>query len=114
VAEKVSFADGSGSSHLVREEALHKRIRESLRFRSFHMAAIRFEDAGHSLTKVPRHSALHWVSNAGVGLVTTLRAWRRRTRDRAELAALDDRMLADIGLSRAEAEFLGNKPFWRE
>ena len=40
--------------------------------------------------------------------------WRRRARDRAELAALDDRMLADIGISRAEAEFLSGKPFWRE
>jgi uncharacterized protein YjiS (DUF1127 family) len=43
-----------------------------------------------------------------------LREWRRRARDRAELAALDDRMLADIGISRAEAEFLANKPFWRD
>ena len=35
-------------------------------------------------------------------------------RERAELAALDDRMLKDIGLTRADAEFLSNKPFWRE
>jgi uncharacterized protein YjiS (DUF1127 family) len=78
------------------------------------MTAIRFEDAGHSVAEVPRHSALHWVSHAVARLSTTLRAWRRRAKHRAELAALDDRMLADIGLSRAEAEFLGNKPFWRE
>ena len=44
----------------------------------------------------------------------TLREWRRRSRERAELAALDDRMLKDIGLTRADAEFLSNKPFWRE
>ena len=31
-----------------------------------------------------------------------------------QLAALDDRMLRDIGLSRADREFLANKPFWRE
>jgi uncharacterized protein YjiS (DUF1127 family) len=43
-----------------------------------------------------------------------LREWRRRARDRAELAALDERTLADIGLTRADAEFLANKPFWRE
>ncbi|MGA8551263.1 MAG: DUF1127 domain-containing protein, partial [Stellaceae bacterium] len=42
------------------------------------------------------------------------REWRRRARDRASLGALDDRMLADIGISRADAEFLANKPFWRE
>jgi uncharacterized protein YjiS (DUF1127 family) len=78
------------------------------------MTAIPFEDAGHSVTEVPRRSAPRRVSKAVARLLTTLRAWRRRTRDRAELAALDGRMLADIGISRAEAEFLGNKPFWRE
>ena len=43
-----------------------------------------------------------------------LREWRRRARDRSQLAQLDDRMLRDIGLTRADAEFLSNKPFWRE
>ncbi len=42
-----------------------------------------------------------------------LRLWRQRARARAQLAQLSDRMLADIGISRAEAEFLANKPFWR-
>ncbi len=42
------------------------------------------------------------------------RDWCRRARDRASLGALNDRMLADIGISRADAEFLANKPFWRE
>jgi uncharacterized protein YjiS (DUF1127 family) len=43
-----------------------------------------------------------------------LRQWRRRARERAELASLDDRMLADIGISRAEAQFLSGKPFRRK
>jgi uncharacterized protein YjiS (DUF1127 family) len=47
-------------------------------------------------------------------VLRTLREWRRRARDRSQLAQLDDRMLRDIGLSRADAEFLSNKPFWRE
>jgi uncharacterized protein YjiS (DUF1127 family) len=50
-------------------------------------------------------------------VATILGLWRRRQRDRRELvrlAELDDRMLADIGLSRSDAEFLINKPFWRE
>jgi uncharacterized protein YjiS (DUF1127 family) len=42
-----------------------------------------------------------------------LREWRRRARDRGQLAKLDDRMLRDIGLTRADAEFFSNKPFWR-
>jgi uncharacterized protein YjiS (DUF1127 family) len=46
--------------------------------------------------------------------VATVQEWRRRSRERAELAELDDRMLSDIGLTRADAEFLSNKPFWRE
>jgi hypothetical protein len=29
-------------------------------------------------------------------------------------AELDDRTLKDIGLTRTDAEFLINKPFWRE
>ena len=36
--------------------------------------------------------------------VALLREWRR----------LDDRMLEDIGITRAEAESLSRKPFWRE
>ena len=44
----------------------------------------------------------------------TLREWRRCIRARAELAALDDRMLDDIGITRGQVEFLSCKPFWRE
>jgi uncharacterized protein YjiS (DUF1127 family) len=36
--------------------------------------------------------------------VALLREWRR----------LDDRMLEDIGIIRAEAKSLSRKPFWRE
>jgi len=61
-----------------------------------------------------RHNAIHALSDAGNRFFATIRKWRRRTHERAELAALDDRMLKDIGLSRADAEFLSNKPFWRE
>ena len=46
-------------------------------------------------------------------LLATLRECRR-IRARAELAGLDDRMLQDIGITRAEAKSLSRKPFWRE
>jgi len=46
--------------------------------------------------------------------IATLREWRRRARDRSQLGSLSDTMLQDIGISRAEAVFLANKPFWRE
>ena len=59
-------------------------------------------------------TAILALGDAWDRVVASLGEWRRRSRERAELAALDDRMLNDIGLTRADAEFLGNKPFWRE
>lgn len=47
-------------------------------------------------------------------VLSTVRRWRRRVRERNELTRLDDRMLADIGLTHADRDFLVNKPFWRE
>jgi uncharacterized protein YjiS (DUF1127 family) len=41
-----------------------------------------------------------------------LAAAQARQRQRRRLAELDDRALADIGLSRAEARFEAEKPFW--
>ena len=62
-----------------------------------------------------RHrTALDDLSDAAQSFVATLRRWRQRLRERDQLARLDDRMLSDIGLSRSEAEYLANKPFWRE
>ena len=43
-----------------------------------------------------------------------LSAWHERSRQRRALLALDDRMLKDIGISRAEARQEGRKPFWKE
>lgn len=49
-----------------------------------------------------------------LGLVAALIAtWRSRHQDRLILQRLDDHMLADIGLSRADAETEIDKPFWR-
>ncbi len=40
-------------------------------------------------------------------------AWRLRQRQRALLASLSDTELQDIGVSRAQANFEAEKPFWR-
>jgi uncharacterized protein YjiS (DUF1127 family) len=61
-----------------------------------------------------RRAARDRIGNAARHVAATLREWRRRARERDELARLDERALLDIGLSRADAEFLANKPFWRE
>jgi uncharacterized protein YjiS (DUF1127 family) len=63
---------------------------------------------------IGRRKAWHAVGAATKQVFATLREWRRRTRDRARLAELDERMLHDIGITRTDAEFLINKPFWRE
>ena len=46
-------------------------------------------------------------------LISTLRLWRERSRSRRHLALLDDRALADIGLSRAEQRQESCKRFWQ-
>jgi uncharacterized protein YjiS (DUF1127 family) len=76
------------------------------------MSAIRFEDVGGRVARARRST--HAAGNAASRLFGALREWRRRSNGRAQLATLDDRMLADIGISRADAEFLANKPFWKE
>lgn len=45
--------------------------------------------------------------------VTLLLTWQRRVVERNHLRMMDDRMLHDIGLSRADLEGEAGKPFWR-
>ena len=40
--------------------------------------------------------------------------WRRRARERRELAQLDPRAVRDLGLSVGQVQFEANKPFWRD
>lgn len=61
-----------------------------------------------------RHLSARGRANHLGRAIATLRTWRRRGRERAELAVLDDRMLRDIGITRADADFLSSKPFWKE
>ncbi len=46
-------------------------------------------------------------------LIETLLAWRDRAKQRHQLARLDDRALADIGVSYGAAIAEADKPFWR-
>ena len=48
------------------------------------------------------------------GLLDGIAAWAERRRQRFALAALDDNLLRDIGLSRADVESEIEKPFWRD
>jgi uncharacterized protein YjiS (DUF1127 family) len=55
-------------------------------------------------------------NKANDGLVTRLFdrffTWLDRARQRRHLSELDDRLLRDIGLSRAEVENEVSRPFW--
>ncbi len=54
------------------------------------------------------------VVHGALIVVGTLFIWQQRTRDRDLLAAMDDRMISDVGLSRADIYREARKPFWRD
>ncbi len=51
---------------------------------------------------------------AAASALDRLLTWQERVSQRHALAALDDRMLKDVGLTRADVEWETGKPFWRE
>ena len=62
--------------------------------------------------------SLHYTSKAPLAGTFTafnqiLATWRRRARERQELARLDQRTLRDLGLSPGDIQFEASKPFWR-
>ena len=52
------------------------------------------------------------IRQVATRIFDTLMNWQQRAHERAALASLDNRMLSDIGLSRADAWQEANKPFW--
>jgi uncharacterized protein YjiS (DUF1127 family) len=53
--------------------------------------------------------AIAWLGTA----IAILKLWHERGRQRRALAALDERFLRDLGITRYDAEMESNKPFWR-
>lgn len=53
------------------------------------------------------------VSELAASAWRTLRTWQQRHESRQHLVHLDDRLLADMGLTRADAEAEAAKPMWR-
>ena len=45
-------------------------------------------------------------------VIATFRLWRQNARSRHELLRLNERELRDIGLTRCEALYEANRPFW--
>ncbi len=54
----------------------------------------------------------HGVAAAVVGAIDTLLRWQELASQRRALLNLDPRMLADIGVSRADALREAARPFW--
>ena len=63
------------------------------------------------------HDLEHWAAErlheGAAQVAATLTLWQQRVQERRELASLDDHMLADIGISRADVWREVHKPFWR-
>ena len=54
------------------------------------------------------------ISSLALRFIETVREWRRRSHSRRELLMLDERDLCDVRLTRCDATFEANKPFWRK
>ena len=52
------------------------------------------------------------LANIASRAIAVLYEWQERASTRHRLMTLDGRMLKDIGLSAADAEREGRKPFW--
>jgi uncharacterized protein YjiS (DUF1127 family) len=50
---------------------------------------------------------------SAAALAETFMLWQERARQRRNLSGLDDHLLKDIGISRADAEAEAIKSFWR-
>ncbi len=67
-------------------------------------------------TAIGAHGAGGFVSrlfHLPVMLIEALYTWQGRIEERNRLRQLDDRMLSDMGLSRADVEREASLPFWR-
>jgi uncharacterized protein YjiS (DUF1127 family) len=62
-----------------------------------------------TLYRVTNYQPLSIAARLGA----VLRLWRRRARERNQLARLSERDLSDIGLSRGTVYAELQKPFWR-
>ena len=54
-----------------------------------------------------------WWASAVPRVAGLISIWRERARQRRHLQTLNDRMLRDIGLTRADILAEASKPFWR-
>jgi uncharacterized protein YjiS (DUF1127 family) len=68
----------------------------------------------HQQDHVARIDPIAMLKCRVVNLFTVVATWQERAHQRRQLLDLDDRLLADVGLDRAEAAAAGARPFWRD
>lgn len=81
----------------------------------YHRASVSGRAQGSRSTEVK--NALLLIAASALSLTSRvtgkLRTWRRRERERAELARMSEAELHDIGISSSEHWAEISKPFWR-
>ncbi len=63
--------------------------------------------------RAPSSNALGMLRAVAVRAIDVLFEWQERARQRYRLETLDDHLLKDLGLSRADVSREVSKPFWR-
>ena len=61
----------------------------------------------------PVHRPADRLSAGWSEILGLLQSWRQRYATRLALGELDDRLLADVGLTREQASFESSAAFWR-
>ena len=78
---------------------------------------IRLETKGNGQAAIahrgPDLGTMGLIRSALLRLVDQLLTWQDRARERAHLRDLNDHMMKDLGLSRADIDREAGKPFWR-
>jgi uncharacterized protein YjiS (DUF1127 family) len=86
---------------------------------------MRTQDCTHTMQAIPPRPASlptwrewttigqHKLSADAIQILDIVSSWLDRIGQRRMLMALDDRMLKDIGISRADAWREASRPFWR-
>lgn len=67
-----------------------------------------------SLARPAFGGVLQRLAALPTAILRVLLVWQDRAHQRRHLATLDDRLLRDMGLSRADVDHETSLPFWRE
>ncbi|MEA2896804.1 MAG: hypothetical protein QOJ84_2419 [Bradyrhizobium sp.] len=67
----------------------------------------------YSIKEPVRAGPIVAAGQALSSLASMIAIWLNRQQGRRELSELDDRLLADVGISREDAVWEARKPFWR-